>query len=57
MAERYPDLNEPVRTIIGRFLVVALNTGEFVQCPVCLAVVCKDKAKAHTSWHARIEVR
>lgn len=47
MADRYPDLNEPVRTPAGSFQVVSLHAGEFVECPVCFAILRKTAAKRH----------
>jgi hypothetical protein len=53
MSTRYPDLNEPVVTPIGKFAVIAPNTGEFVECCYCFAAMRKERAKGHAGVHKR----
>lgn len=55
MGNRYPELGEPVRTLRGLFKVISLMTGEFVECPVCAAVLRKPSAKKHAAWHTTLE--
>lgn len=57
MSGRYPDLGEPVNTTIGSFKVVHLNTGEFVECCYCFAIVRKERAKGHAAAHDQVNDR